>query len=74
MPKLVQKSGYVRAVKAGGYMKYIATREGVEKLEANCSSEPEAANAQELSAPGGRRPPGLRQRGGVAGSPHGPPA
>ncbi len=41
MPKLVQKSGYVRAVKAGGYMKYIATREGVEKLEANRSSEPE---------------------------------
>ena len=47
MPKLVQKSGYVRAVKAGGYMKYIATREGVEKLEANRSSEPEAANAQD---------------------------
>ena len=47
MPKLVQKSGYVRAVKASGYMKYIATREGVEKLEANRSSEPEAANAQD---------------------------
>lgn len=35
MPKLVQKSGYIQAGKAGGYMKYIATREGVEKLELN---------------------------------------
>ena len=32
MPRLVQKSGYIRAGDAGGYMKYIATREGVEKL------------------------------------------
>ena len=32
MPRLVQKSGYIRAGNAGGYMKYIATREGVEKL------------------------------------------
>ena len=32
MAKLVQKSGYIKSEKAGGYMKYISTREGVEKL------------------------------------------
>ena len=26
MPKLVQKSGYIKAGKAGGYMNYIATK------------------------------------------------
>lgn len=35
MSKLVQKSGYIKSGKAGGYMKYIATREGVEKLAGN---------------------------------------
>lgn len=35
MAKLVQKSGYIKSEKAGGYMKYIATREGVEKLVGN---------------------------------------
>ena len=35
MPKLVQKSGYVKGGKAGGYMNYIATRENVEKLDGN---------------------------------------
>ena len=35
MAKLVQKSGYIKSEKAGGYMKYIATREGVEKLDGN---------------------------------------
>ena len=35
MAKLVQKSGYIKPEKAGGYMKYIATREGVEKLSGN---------------------------------------
>lgn len=35
MAKLVQKSGYIKSGKAGGYMKYIATREGVEKLAGN---------------------------------------
>lgn len=35
MAKLVQKSGYIKSDKAGGYMKYIATREGVEKLAGN---------------------------------------
>ena len=37
MPKLVQKSGYLKAGKAGGYMRYIATREHMEKLEGNGS-------------------------------------
>lgn len=35
MPKLVQKSGYIKAGKAGDYMNYIATRENVEKLDRN---------------------------------------
>ena len=35
MAKLVQKSGYIKSEKAGGYMKYISTREGVEKLTGN---------------------------------------
>ena len=35
MAKLVQKSGYIASGKATGYMKYIATREGVEKLSGN---------------------------------------
>lgn len=32
MPKLVQKCGYIKSDSGAGYMKYIATREGVEKL------------------------------------------
>ncbi len=32
MSRLVQKSGYIQAGKASGYLKYIATRERVEKL------------------------------------------
>lgn len=32
MPRLIQKCGYIRPGKAAGYMKYIATREGVEKF------------------------------------------
>ena len=32
MPKLVQKCSYIKEGKAAGYMKYIATRERVEKL------------------------------------------
>ena len=35
MAKLVQKSGYIKSGKASGYMRYIATREGVEKLAGN---------------------------------------
>ena len=33
MARLVQKSGYIKPGKAGGYLRYIATRERVEKLE-----------------------------------------
>ena len=32
MPKLVQKCGYIHSSGAAGYVKYIATRENVEKL------------------------------------------
>ena len=35
MAKLVQKSGYIKSGKSSGYMRYIATREGVEKLVGN---------------------------------------
>ena len=47
MPKLVQKSGYIKAGKAGGYMRYIATRENVEKLDGN---GPVTKNQQQLIA------------------------
>ncbi|MDE6456924.1 MAG: relaxase MobL, partial [Dysosmobacter sp.] len=33
MVRLIQKSGYIKAGSASGYMKYIATRERVEKLK-----------------------------------------
>nr|WP_325231571.1 MobP3 family relaxase [uncultured Oscillibacter sp.] len=33
MVRLIQKSGYIKTGSASGYMKYIATRERVEKLE-----------------------------------------
>lgn len=35
MSKLVQKSGFIKSGNAGGYMTYIATREGVEILAGN---------------------------------------
>lgn len=35
MAKLIQKSGYIKSGAGGGYLKYIATREGVEKLAGN---------------------------------------
>ena len=35
MAKLVQKSGYIKSEKAGGYMKYIATRGGGGELTGN---------------------------------------
>lgn len=37
MVRLIQKSGYIKASSASGYMKYIATRERVEKLEGSGS-------------------------------------
>ncbi len=45
MVRLIQKSGYIKSGGAGGYMKYIGTRERVEKLE---GSGP-ATEAQRLS-------------------------
>ena len=45
MVKLIQKSGYIKASDASGYMKYIATRERVEKLE---GSGPETKGQQQL--------------------------
>ena len=32
MARLIQKTGFISRKSAGGYMKYIATREGVELL------------------------------------------
>ena len=37
MARLIQKSGYIKAGKAAGYMEYIATRDGVEIIQ---STEP----------------------------------
>lgn len=45
MVKLIQKSGYIKSGGAGGYMKYIGTRERVEKLE---GSGPVTENQQML--------------------------
>ena len=37
MARLIQKSGYIKAGKAAGYMEYVATRDGVELIQ---STEP----------------------------------
>ena len=58
MPKLVQKSGYIKAGKAGGYMRYIATRENVEKLDGN---GPVTKNQQQLIADLLRDFPGTKE-------------
>ena len=58
MPKLVQKSGYIKAGKAGGYMRYIATRENVEKLNGN---GPVTKNQQQLIADLLRDFPGTKE-------------
>ena len=45
MPRLVQKCGYIRSGGAGRYARYIATREGVEKLHGR---GPATARQEEL--------------------------
>ena len=45
MVRLIQKSGFIKSGGAGGYMKYIGTRERVEKLE---GSGPATENQQML--------------------------
>ena len=45
MVRLIQKSGFIKSGGAGGYMKYIGTRERVEKLE---GSSPATENQQIL--------------------------
>ena len=47
MPKLVQKCSYIKSGKAAGYMKYIASRERVEKLS---GTAPATEKQQELIA------------------------
>lgn len=47
MSRLIQKWGYIHAGNAGGYMKYIATREGVEKVS---GSGPPTEKQQRLIA------------------------
>ena len=56
MSRLIQKSGYIKPGKASGYMKYIATRERVEILKPDASSD----EAQDRS--GYLRYMGLRPR------------
>ena len=49
MPKLVQKCSYIKPGKAAGYMKYIATRERVEKLTGTApATEKQQALVQNL--------------------------
>ena len=49
MPKLVQKCGFIKPGKAAGYMKYIATRERVEKLSGTApATEKQQALIQNL--------------------------
>ena len=50
MVKLVQKSGYIKSGKASGYMRYIATREGVEKVASTTSSLPATDRQKSLIA------------------------
>ena len=47
MAKLIQKSGFIKSGGAAGYMKYIATREGVEKLHGR---DPATVQQQQLIA------------------------
>ena len=50
MAKRVQKSGYIKSGKAGGYMRYIATREGVEKIDNTFGLLPATVKQKELIA------------------------
>ena len=38
MSKLIQKAGFLNTKRAGRYMNYIATRDGVELLDENADS------------------------------------
>ena len=44
MAKLIQKCGYIKAGGGGAYMKYIATREGVEIIESNAPATEKQKN------------------------------
>lgn len=49
MVRLIQKSGYVKRDRASGYMRYIATREGVEKHSASApATEKQSALIEKL--------------------------
>ena len=45
MARLIQKSGYIKAGKAAGYMEYVATRDGVEIIQ---STEPVTKKQEQL--------------------------
>ena len=45
MARLIQKSGYIKAGKATGYMEYVATRDGVEIIQ---STEPVAKKQEQF--------------------------
>ena len=46
MPRLIQKSGYIKNGKVSGYMEYVATRDGVEIIQ---STEPVTKKPKENS-------------------------
>ena len=49
MPGLIQKSGYIKPGNGGGhYAEYIATREGVEKLDESLRDRPVTQSQQEF--------------------------
>ena len=51
MARLIQKTGFISRKSAGGYMKYIATREGVEVLTGKGpATEKQKGYCQELCA------------------------
>ena len=47
MARLIQKSGYIKAGKAAGYMEYVATRDGVEIIQ---STEPVTKKQEQFIA------------------------
>ena len=48
MARLIQKTGFISRKSAGGYMKYIATREGVEIEGEKWKDEPATKGQEKL--------------------------
>ena len=48
MAQIIAKFGYLKGKSRGGYAKYIATREGVEKLDESLRDRPVTQSQQEF--------------------------